>query len=307
MAEHRPLDAEHLAAFIDGRLPPEQQAELIAALAHNPVARELLADATAALAEFDARSTAAARTASVDTAPREPLVRGAGRADTSPNTMHRPPQRTARWGWLSAVGVTVAASVALIVLVRRPDASDALAPAVATQLTVPPDDRGALANNRWTVVRSNTMTLAPAARAVRLGVLAVDAFLDRETAGADAREEMSALLEPVTGAGPARSLLANASDSITLAQATQATRSIVNTDAFDAGVALELLRAGGNQAGTSAPRLEVVARALEASSLTADRANEGRALLSQLRDHIVAGDAAGIRTSANTLLALLAG
>jgi hypothetical protein len=285
MADH-PLDPERLAALLDDRLSAEDRAALLALLAQDSAAREILADASAVLDEV------ADRTATV---PERPLARPATRRC-----------------WPVLV-LAAAASVAVVTMRQRATvARDAIAstalvsPAAVTTLALAPEARDALVRARWSVVRGSAAPLSSTARAVRLGALAVDAFLDRETIGGDARAEMATLLEPIAGGGPARRLLAEAQDSASMATAVNAARALVSADAFDVGVWLELLRADAPAARTASVAITVLQRTLDTADLAPDRAALAREQVMQLRERL-AGEASGsLRAPADALLALLA-
>lgn len=290
----RPLDPERLAAFLDDRMSAEDRAQLLAQLAQDADAREILADASAVLADFPVGVAGAERTARVEQA-------SPGRA--------APPARRV-WPLLT---LAAAACVAVITLVRRPDGprmdrtpAMIVSPASATTLALSSDARDALGRARWSVVRGSAVPMSSTARGVRLGALAVDAFLDRETLGADARSEMAELLAPIAGAGPARRLLAEAQDSAALVRAVNAARALVSADAFDSGVWLELLRADTPAARTAPGAITVLQRTLDASDLDVDRAEQARQHVAQLRERLADGAPGTLRAPADALLALLA-
>lgn len=285
MADH-PLDPERLAALLDDRLSAADRAALLAQLAHDPAAREILADASAVLDEVDGHTA---------TVPERPLARPATRR------------------WWPVLVLAAAASVAIVTMRQRADgARDAMAsaalvsPAAVTTLALAPGDADALVRARWSVVRGSTAALSSTARAVRLGALAVDAFLDREAIGGDARAEMATLLEPIAGGGPARRLLAEAQDSAAVAAAVNAARALVSADAFDVGVWLELLRADAPAARGAPVAITVLQRTLDTADLAPDRAARAREQLTQLRERLAGETSGSLRAPADALLALLA-
>jgi hypothetical protein len=169
-----------------------------------------------------------------------------------------------------------------------------------------PETREALTQARWSVVRGSAAPITSSARAVRLGALAVDAFLDREAFGTDARTEMASLLDPIAGAGPARRLLADAQDSASVSDAVNAARALVSADAFDAGVWLELLRADAPAARQTPDALAVLERTLGAAEMAPDRREQATSQITRLREYLASGNAEAVRTAADALLTLLA-
>jgi len=143
------------------------------------------------------------------------------------------------------------------------------------------------------------------ARAVRLGALSVDALLDREGQGAEARAEMVELLAPLNGA-VARKLLTDARDSASLVPAFDAARGLVSQDAFDVGVWLELLRAGSDTAPTAPGMIALLRRVADAKQLSPERAAELAALVRRLENEHRVGESAIESTAAGDVLAILA-
>lgn len=277
-----PLSAERVAAFLDGRLSAEERTDVLAQLATDPDWREIAADAAAARADVQG-------TVGDEVAPR----RAVG----------------TRWGpWIA---LAAAAVVTVVVLGRRDSAtvvngrSVPIAPVQALALGVSPDGARALASERWRVVRAGTNEIDDLARAVRLGALSVDALLDRDGQGSEARAEMVELLEPLNGA-VARRMLADARDSASVVMALSAARALVLNDAYDVGVWLQLLRAGSESARTATGMTALLRGVVEAKQLSPERAAELAALVRRVESLAPSQSQQTVRDLATTVLALLA-
>lgn len=240
-----PLDAERVAAFLDGQLDGAEREAVLAQLATDPDWREVLVEVRALEAlEAGASPPEASASATMTTVPA---------LHTTPNGNERtrgvPDPARRQWPWW---GLAAAAAIALVVWRNERGTDDttqqmaSLDAGAAYAMTLPQADLDALQRNRWPVQRAQTDSLSSIGRAVRLGAWAVDLGLNR-TKGQEEREAMEALLGPVPGAGAAIALLRIAHDSASHAQAIAAVRAIVMDDAFLAGVGLELLRAGASR------------------------------------------------------------
>jgi hypothetical protein len=261
-----PLDAERVAAFIDGRLDVESRAAVAAQLAADPEWRELLADA-AAVAE-------AAGSPKQD-APQLTVARA------TPTTSDTRVVGTGARGVPRAVWVVSAlAAAALVVVVLRPRAGSVgyrsaawvIDPGAAVAVGSEPSD-SAMLGQRWTVMRAGSIELSVRAQGVRLGVLAVDAMsalrLNPDSL-ASVRAQMLVLLEATRGSGPVAGVLRSASDSATLSDALHSIRGLVDSAAFDTGVWLQLALLSAQRLSSSDVTRSVVVPAAVRSGLGAD-------------------------------------
>ncbi len=293
----RPLDAERVAALLDGRLSTRERAQVLAQMAAHPDWREVAADAAAVLGD-----EALGDETPSERGPLSGPSLGDAAGGASPVVPNVAPHTTSRrlGPWL---GLAAAASLGVFVLMRdgtpggRADAP--WSPARATSVVLAPDERAQLVQDRWIVVRAGTQVLNADAVAVRLGALSVDAYLDREGGGAEAIDEMRSLLETVDGSAAASRLLEAASDSASRGAAFAVVRGLVPTDAYDAGVWLELRRAGvpGDAEG-----LSVVARVVERRGAQEADAAELRGTMETLEAQVRRGDARGVRDAATAVL-----
>jgi hypothetical protein len=236
----QPLDAEVVAALLDGRLSAGDRAAVLALVAADPVWRELLPDA-AAVAEEVGHERAVAPSGSV--------ARG------TPPPAHAPgvlPFRRRRM----AFAALAAAAVVAVVLLRReagnPPTSVTQDPSTVIALGPGVRVTDSMRDGRWSVMRSGGLSVSSQARSVRLGVLAVDAVSSlREGSGPFTADKSRVLeaLDSFDGSAPAAALLRQASDSAGLQMALAAVRSLSDTARFDAGVwlELELLRSAGSR------------------------------------------------------------
>ena len=193
--EHSPsapeVDAERIAALLDGRLGERERAEVLAHLAASDEDLEAFADALAATRELEA----------------EDAVAGAEEAGVTP--LRSGPQRS----WQRPGGRWLALAAAVLGLV--------LLPVVWTRLRDPGfDDPGRyaalLADERaglpadwdrspWGTTRGPGDPLTPEARAVRLGARLTElevAVAARDPRTSGIATEVGVLLNPVPGSGP---------------------------------------------------------------------------------------------------------
>jgi anti-sigma factor RsiW len=128
MTEHLPLsepDEAALAAFVDGRLEPAEQAELEARLGREPALAAALERQRTGLAAI----TAAAGSVSAPLALRT-SVEAMQRGDTEPK---RRRERRRGWGWLPSAGLAAAAVAAVAIVVAfsgGPATAEVLAAAI---------------------------------------------------------------------------------------------------------------------------------------------------------------------------------
>ncbi len=183
------IDAEKLAALMDGRLDERERAELLARLASSEDALEIYADATAALREAEA-----------------------GEAKVLPLTP--PARRAERWRtparrWLAAAAILAGVAVGgplLWTRVRSPVGEEpgrSFAPLVGDGIGLP----AGWDESPWTTVRGGGVAepLTPTARAARVGARIVDleiAVWSRDTAAPRLASEVAALLEGVPAGAP---------------------------------------------------------------------------------------------------------
>ncbi|MGH7517281.1 MAG: hypothetical protein ACREOC_07405 [Gemmatimonadales bacterium] len=181
------MDAEKLAALMDGRLGERERAELLARLAASPDTLEVYADTAAVVGELESESA--------KVLPLSPRSREANRF------------LPRRWLAVAAIlaGVAVVGPLLQLVL-RSPSRVDAgrfIAPLVedGTPLLAGWDERP------WTTVRGGDAPepLTPAARAARAGALSVDleiAVWSRDTMAARLATELALLLGGLPAGAP---------------------------------------------------------------------------------------------------------
>lgn len=179
------IDAERLAALLDGRLDERDRADLLARLASSPDDLEVFADAVAVMAELEERGE----------------EKGIERL--------RPPSHAPRWParrWLALAAVlgTVAVAPLLWTRVRPPDIRDP-----ARFVALLPGDRPGLPerwdSRPWPSTRSASGPLTEDARAARVGALLVDLELAvpvHDPAVSELSGEIATLLDEVPAAGP---------------------------------------------------------------------------------------------------------
>ena len=270
-----PLDDERVAAFIEGRLEGDERDAVLARLSADPEWREVLMRVT----DLDEGTKPALVTERDDA------------GSTTPNRFRR------SWPWL---GLAAAASVTFIVMSVRERSAPLLAltrslhPVVASTIVVEPEQLAALQLQRWSVQRAASDSLTSTSRAIRLGVWAVDAFLDRTGGGQAAREAMVSLLNPVPGSGPAIALLRTAQDSSSSANAFNAVRATVESAAFDVGAWLELVRAGAQPSVSENAAVALVLLLRDAQGADSELVEQTRAVSRAVRDRdtVVAKQAA---------------
>jgi anti-sigma factor RsiW len=154
------IDAETLAAFLDGQLEASERARVLRILAENPEASEAFADAAHAVGALNADS--------------------GGRSDATGAPIA---QTRRRRGWSVAIPALIAAGIAAAVVLPRLG-GNGLAPAdLAARLsTVPGPGDGSLAGRfgaawdqpGWSVTRGEGSEVVAPARAFRLGARATD-------------------------------------------------------------------------------------------------------------------------------------
>ncbi|HEU0076411.1 MAG TPA: hypothetical protein VFQ76_02105 [Longimicrobiaceae bacterium] len=159
MTEPR-LDPERLAALLDRRLPEREHADAVAQVAASEADQEVLADAAAVLAELEGE----------DEGPRET----GGVTPLRPSGSVSRRLRPGPWG-LAAAAVLATLVVGPALLSRRggPEGD----PARLAMLLEKSDSglpEGWTEQRPWRTTRGGGASLAPDARAVRLGVLLVD-------------------------------------------------------------------------------------------------------------------------------------
>ncbi len=279
MAES-PLNAEQVAAFLDGRLSDAERAVVLAQLAESPEWQDIVVDA-AAVRDTNALITPARATS----APRFRFKRG-------------------------LLLAAAAGFVVFVTLWNKGRAgvngeSPAVTPTNALALAVADGTLRELSTDRWSVVRSASNDVDELARAVRLGALSVDAVLDRTGAGAVAREEMLVLLQELN-ASAARQLVASARDSASFDVAFASVRALVNTDAYDAGVWLELLRAGSVAARENTNMIQVLQSVARTKQLSPERATELSARIRRLEDVLPSAEPSRVREAATDVMKILA-
>jgi hypothetical protein len=281
------LSAERIAAFLDGRLSAEEREVVLAQLAADPEWREVAIDAAAV---------------------REDVGDVNGNSARPSLSVSRPATATK---WLPWVAVAAAACVTVFVIMRGDgpvadgESVALVAPVQALAMTVTPEDASGLTRERWPVVRAGAATIDHTTRAVRLGALSVDALLDRAGQGAEAREQMVELLQPLNAA-VVRRLITEARDSASFVMAFDAARQVVSADAFDVGVWLELLRAGSESARGATGMIERLRRVVAAKQLSPEQAAELTAHVRRLEEQLRSSAGNQLQESATVVLQVLA-
>lgn len=300
-----PLDAERLAALLEGRLSESERARVLEELATQEQWRGVFADVVAVLPEVRPEAEPEAEPEAVR-AP-EPARATAG---TRPSRVWR----AGGWTWTAtalaaSLGVVFVGRVWLSDREPLPGASGFL-PAAAATVALEPDTLASLRANRWSASRAGQLEFDEATVAVRLGALAVDVVLATAATSAVGaqreRDEVQLLLAGVTGSGAARRLLQGAADSAATMTALQAVRDLVDADAFDAGATLALLRVDPS----SAAGADSVAARVRRVSARAAWSPEKRGLVSAGVAPLVsarsAADADELRLAAAALLRAMA-
>ncbi len=284
----RPLDAERVAALIDGRLSPEERERVLAQLADDPDWRDVLID----VSELRSEPSASDALTPLSTTPLSPT-----RARSNGGTL----RRIAPWAALAT-----AAAVAVIVLGTGEAPRDEIVLSSvgqeAQRLSLTSDELVALTENRWRVVRSGAESLSPIARAVRLGALAADAMLEVGRTEIGAREGMAQLLQQVEGAGPVISVLRAPADSLALQRTLVAVRALVDTQAFDAGMCLQMFRAGSIHAACGEQAVESIRQVAARTTQSPDRSAALQLALQELADAVRSGDAVRATQAATSVL-----
>lgn len=187
------MDAERLAALLDGRLSAADREALLAELANSDEALEVLADAIAVSEE-----------ASADTGDAD------DEADATVVPL-RPRRSPGVWGAALAVAAVLALLLAAPWITQRFRGAEPAGPAqVAMLLTGAPTSMPDEWNRRpWTAARSPEDPLTPEARSVRLGAVLLElevAARAGDEGAARLSEEAALLLAGFPGAGPAASI-----------------------------------------------------------------------------------------------------
>lgn len=249
---HQPIDAERIAALLDGRIVGSERERLLAQIAEHPEWREVLADASAVLHELDDLDDE-------DDAP-SPPARGDVLEFSSPKTARRTYWRP--WIGIAAAACMIAAIGSAVLLQRQgADAVRADAPAwmVATGSA---SLNAGLMQDRWAVVRSATSTLSSQGTAVRLGVLATDLLMATERGSDSIRtalvQEIEMYTANISGSGQATRDLQTSTALPEIRSAIQSLRRLVDTSAFDLGALIELERQKSPSADAGADRWALI-------------------------------------------------
>jgi len=235
----RPLDAERVAALLDGRLSASERELVLAQIAADPEWREVLADAASAVAvPAGVDVSLAMPLPALQGAPRDALDE-ARRAATTMTT----DRRTVRWA-----PIMLAASVILAVALGTWRFTTRTAsPFLPTEnpITVALEEATDLTrdqvtlDSRWPRVRALTEVLTARAIGVRVGAMSVDMLARSQPKDSatlsGVREELVTTLQLVPGSGPIVSGIQNAATNVELEQALRSRRLLVDSVAFDAG------------------------------------------------------------------------
>lgn len=282
----RPVDAERLAALLDGRLSGAEREEVLAQLAASDDLAEVYADAVAALAE------------PAGVAAHEP------RRET-PVIPLRPPRPRA-WLRRSAGWLAAAAAVALLVLspwVRgRFVAPGASAPARYVALLEQPEGLPEGYELRpWGAARAAGEPLGPDARAVRVGARLAQLELaarGRDTSVAALARDVAALLGDVPGGGAAaavyREVERRASEPAEglaplLAQGSAAASGVAGAQGVALGAWLEVARVAAQRRDAGFYGQGATASALVLAEQRAAQRTAARAPLARLRAALAGG------------------
>lgn len=184
------IDAERLAALLDGRLDAREREQVMRELAESDDGRAVLADAAAIARELEQEGG----TPAMPDAPRAPVL------------PFRRPEARRSW-WSGGRVLLVAAGLAGVALVPRAvtRVGDGTPAAAALVVGLPP---GAVPPSPWPVLRdaAQTTVMSPRGRAVRLGARMLDVHLlaaARDAGAATAAGDVERLLlanPPLTGA-----------------------------------------------------------------------------------------------------------
>lgn len=224
------IDAEEIAALLDGRLSEEQRADLLARLAQSDDDYETLIQAAAVLAELAAEDTAAsvpgptAPEISPSSAPAgppphdDPWEREArpddawDRTEDQTAVLPQPlpvPRARLRWSWgVVAAGLVPVVLVAVVVLrlTLSPGPQDPARMVAHLEQPAAGLPAGWTESRPWSTTRGAGDPLTPQARAVRLGATLVDlelALRAQDSAAADLASRVVMLLEDLTASAPA--------------------------------------------------------------------------------------------------------
>ncbi|AHG89065.1 hypothetical protein J421_1528 [Gemmatirosa kalamazoonensis] len=288
-----PVDAERLAAFLDGRLNVREREALLAELAESDDARDALGDVAAVLRDLE--QSGVVKQTDLDTLgtmPPEPppTVRdpttaidasappGADRATGDVRDIGSARvRRTPWWGALAAAVLVAAVGLSLYARAGRADDPAALVAALG-------DARPSAGEPTWSATRGAGPALAPRARAVRFGALAAALQLaarTRDTSAASLARRAAALLDDVSGAAPAAQIYraiaarpAAPADSLDalLRDGWETGASVVGADDAWLGAWLATAREAAARRDTTFFRHRATRRALDVLSATTDQA-----------------------------------
>ena len=174
------IDAERIAALLDGRVSGEERAALLERLAQSEETMELLGDAAAIVHELDPRVSE-------------------NQAPVDPRTRWR------QQGWRLAAAAAVVAAVSIPLWMRsRPSAlggNDALA-----LLSVPINRPATAVGEPWRALRGDPESVTPKGRAVRVGARTIDleASLRTKDRATDSAllSDLSAVLANIPASAP---------------------------------------------------------------------------------------------------------
>jgi len=174
------IDAERIAALLDGRVSGEERAALLERLAQSEETMELLGDAAAIVHELD------------------PSV-SENQTPVDPRTRWR------QQGWRLAAAAAIVAAVGIPLWMRsRPSAlggNDALA-----LLRVPIDRPATAVDAPWRALRGDPQSVTPKGRAVRVGARSIDleASLRKRDRATDSAllNDLTALLANIPASAP---------------------------------------------------------------------------------------------------------
>ena len=230
----QPLDAEVVAALLDGKLSGAERDSVLAQIAQDPEWREVLAMAAGSMGEGSASG------ASTPTLLRDSAQPDVTEARTQPSATVT---RFTGWPVALAAGLVLCLGVGYWYTQQRTksDVRSLLTVAAVETQSATLDTAGFA--TRWPRFRSTTVVPGRRPASVRMGVLAVDMLWAMNHANAELRsalqQEFVQYLGAFSGSAQAKSDVVGATSIGMLQQALQGARAMSDSVAFDLGVAIE--------------------------------------------------------------------
>lgn len=242
------IEAERIAALLDGRVDGEERAELLRRLATSRCFREI-AETAAVLRELEEPTVQAERVRdAVPGPPHDPIIHPVEPGGAPPSAVRGRTWRRRSTRWLPLASVVALVLVVPLVWRTASEGVDVGTPASHLASRDEGLPAGWTATRPWPVTLGAGEALSPTARAVRAGVLHTDLLL--ATRGGDTvqatrlRAEMAALISGVEGAaGAVRAYGGTVPESEqTLASAGGALEQLLGSDEVRWGAWLEAAR-----------------------------------------------------------------